>query len=191
MSKDIKLNGEEYIGISTIQVPTSNGNTASFKDADEIMIPTGSKSITANGAYDVANFASVVVNVSSSGAVGMESGTFVGNGKQTIEIPVNSKKTHLAIWTSIPDVLALAKPYINIDCLAIEGHGITYSCANVSGNDSMGFAKAESNYTDASNTNVIKPFYCIFTDTMIKVAQSHYHSMQVYETDVTYNWVAW
>lgn len=67
MSKNIKLNNTNYNGVSTVQLPTSSGGTATFKDTDEITTPSGSKTITTNGTHDVTNFASAVVNVPTSG----------------------------------------------------------------------------------------------------------------------------
>lgn len=81
MSKNIKLNETEYNEISTVQLPTTSGGTASFKDIDEITTPSGSKTITENGTYDVTNFAQAVVNVPTGGGSGSsgnsyEMGTF-------------------------------------------------------------------------------------------------------------------
>ena len=63
MSKNIRLNNTDYSGVSTVQLPTTSGGTATFKDTDEITTPSGVKNITENGTHDVTNFASAVVNV--------------------------------------------------------------------------------------------------------------------------------
>jgi hypothetical protein len=70
MSKNILLNGETYIGVSTVQLPTDTGDLASFKDVDEIIVPAGILNITENGTHNVSEYASVIVNVTSG-----ESGT--------------------------------------------------------------------------------------------------------------------
>lgn len=81
MSKNIKLNNTDYNGVSTVQLPTTSGGTATFKDTDEIMTPSGTKTITENGTHDVTNFAQAIVNVPTSGGSGSsgnsyEMGTF-------------------------------------------------------------------------------------------------------------------
>lgn len=41
MSKNIKLNNTNYTGISTVQLPTTDGGTATFQDVDEIATSGG------------------------------------------------------------------------------------------------------------------------------------------------------
>lgn len=81
MSKNIKLNNKDYNGVSTVQLPTTSGGTATFKDTDEIKTPSGSITITMNGTHDVTNFESAIVNVPTGGGSGSsensyEMGTF-------------------------------------------------------------------------------------------------------------------
>lgn len=53
MSKNIKLNNKAYNGISTVELPTTDGATATFKDVDEIQEGGGgyseSNSVTFTG----------------------------------------------------------------------------------------------------------------------------------------------
>lgn len=92
MSKNIKLNNTDYNGVSTVQLPTTNGGTATFKDTDEIMTPSGTKTITENGTHDVTNYANAIVNIASSGGSSensYEMGTF-----EITEICTNYTYTH-------------------------------------------------------------------------------------------------
>lgn len=76
MSKNIKLNDTNYNAVSTVQLPTTDGGTASFKDVDEITTPSGSITITENGTHDVTNYASAVVNVPTSGGSASTENTY-------------------------------------------------------------------------------------------------------------------
>jgi hypothetical protein len=88
MSKNVNVNGVDYSGVSQVQLKTADGGTALFKDVDEIVTPSGVKTITENGTYDVTNFATLVANiVASGGGVGLP----IHTGTQTISNP-NTKK---------------------------------------------------------------------------------------------------
>lgn len=52
MSKNIKLNNTNYTGISTVQLPTSDGGTATFQDVDEITA-SGGGGFELKGTYTV------------------------------------------------------------------------------------------------------------------------------------------
>lgn len=67
MSKNVKVNGVDYTGVSQVQLPTTAGGTALFKDVDEITTPSGSINITENGTHNVSAYAQAVVNVASGG----------------------------------------------------------------------------------------------------------------------------
>lgn len=69
MSKNVKLNGKSYSGVSQVQLKTTAGGTAMFKDVDEITTPSGSVTITQNGTHDVSKYAQAVVDVAASGGV--------------------------------------------------------------------------------------------------------------------------
>lgn len=38
MSKNVIVNGENYMGVSTIKIPTTDGGTALFRDADDVAV---------------------------------------------------------------------------------------------------------------------------------------------------------
>lgn len=68
--KNVKVNDTTYTAVSTVQLPLADGTgNAQFKDVDEIVEPSGTKSITTNGTHDVADYASVNVNVAGGGDV--------------------------------------------------------------------------------------------------------------------------
>ena len=66
MSKSIKINGTTYNGVPSVAIPLADDSgEALFRDASEVIdTPTATKSVTANGEYDVTNFAKVAVAVS-------------------------------------------------------------------------------------------------------------------------------
>lgn len=66
MSKSIKINGTTYNGVPSVSIPLAdNSGEALFRDASEVIdTPTATKPITANGEYDVTNFATATVAVS-------------------------------------------------------------------------------------------------------------------------------
>ena len=53
MSKNIKLNDTDYNGVSTVQLPTTDGGTATFKDVDEITPSSGGSGFELKGTYTV------------------------------------------------------------------------------------------------------------------------------------------
>lgn len=59
MSKSIKINGTTYNGVPSVAIPLAdNSGEALFREASEVIdTPTATKPITANGEYDVTNFA--------------------------------------------------------------------------------------------------------------------------------------
>lgn len=66
MSKSIKINGATYNGVPSVAIPLADDSgEALFRDASEVIdTPTATKPITANGEYDVTNFAKATVAVS-------------------------------------------------------------------------------------------------------------------------------
>ena len=81
--KNIILDGQTYSGISEVSLPISGG-TALFKDKDEIIEPSGSLNITANGTYDVTTKASAVVNVPAP-EINLQNKTATANGEVTAD----------------------------------------------------------------------------------------------------------
>lgn len=104
MSKSIKLNGVTYTGVSKVKLPLASNTSqyAQFRDVDEVSPPTGTRTITENGTYDVTNYASAVVDVPTSG------------GQTSPLTLVNSSTvTHSEDWSSNKKVADFASLYCN------------------------------------------------------------------------------
>lgn len=100
--KNVNVNGVDYSGVSQVQLKTTSGGTALFKDVDEIVTPSGVKTITENGTYDVTNFATLVANIAASGGGGLtniSTGTAKPEAVNKLYIPVEAGKKVAAIMT--------------------------------------------------------------------------------------------
>lgn len=86
MSKSIKINGTTYNGVPSVAIPLAdNSGEALFRDASEVIdTPTATKPITANGEYDVTNFAKVAVAVSGEAPTLQSKTVTPGTSAQTV-----------------------------------------------------------------------------------------------------------
>lgn len=86
MSKSIKINGATYNGVPSVAIPLAdNSGEALFRDASEVIdTPTATKSITANGEYDVTNFAKIAVAVSGEAPTLQSKSVTPGTSEQTV-----------------------------------------------------------------------------------------------------------
>ena len=86
MSKSIKINGKTYNGVPSVTIPLAdNSGEALFRDASEVIDkPTATKQITANGEYDVTNFAKVAVAVSGEAPTLQSKTVTPGTSAQTV-----------------------------------------------------------------------------------------------------------
>lgn len=86
MSKSIKINGTTYNGVPSVAIPLSDDSgEALFRDASEVIeTPTATKSVTANGEYDVTNFAKVAVAVSGEAPTLQSKSVTPGTSAQTV-----------------------------------------------------------------------------------------------------------
>lgn len=100
VSADTGYDGLSSVGVTVNPIPS------------EYVIPSGTKSITENGTYDVAAFASAMINVASSGGSGLEydAGTFTlasnyGGGTGTYNVPHNLGEVPglTLVWTNYFD----------------------------------------------------------------------------------------
>lgn len=106
MSKNVNVNGVDYSGVSQVQLKTTAGGTALFKDVDEITTPSGSVTITENGTHDVTNYAQAVVNVESSSG---ESNVYV----EFLKAVIGWKNVNLPedVHFNVPNGVTAIKPY--------------------------------------------------------------------------------
>ena len=86
MSKSIKINGKTYNGVPSVTIPLAdNSGEALFRDASEVIDkPTATKQITANGEYDVTDFAKVAVAVSGEAPTLQSKSVTPGTSAQTV-----------------------------------------------------------------------------------------------------------
>lgn len=86
MSKNIKINGTTYNGVPSVAIPLADDSgEALFRDASEVIdTPTATKSVTANGEYDVTNFAKVAVAVSGEAPTLQSKTVTPGTSAQTV-----------------------------------------------------------------------------------------------------------
>jgi hypothetical protein len=167
MSKNVKLmlDGETktYTGVSTVQIPTTNGGTAEFKDVDEIVTPSGDKNINANGTYDVSAFARAVVNIPTEGdspVLQTKSVTITENGTtQILPDDGNDGMTAVNVTVNVPVtgegmtvktghlVLDADAEYIKITGLGFTPKAFAVSPTNVIQNSTCGgiFANGSGN----------------------------------------------
>lgn len=86
MSKNVKINGTTYNGVPSVAIPLAdNSGETLFRDASEVIdTPTATKPITANGEYDVTNFAKVAVAVSGEAPTLQSKSVTPGTSAQTV-----------------------------------------------------------------------------------------------------------
>lgn len=86
MSKSIKINGATYNGVPSVAIPLADDSgEALFREASEVIdTPTATKPITANGEYDVTNFAKVAVAVSGEAPTLQSKSVTPGTSAQTV-----------------------------------------------------------------------------------------------------------
>lgn len=94
MAKHIVINGKNYRNVSKVELPTSDGGTALFRDAEEVMeVPTETLPISANGEYNVKDYAAVQVAVPTEGAEPVLAGIAVN--PTSVTIPYNATSDEL------------------------------------------------------------------------------------------------
>lgn len=86
MSKSIKINGATYNGVPSVAIPLADDSgEALFREASEVIdTPTATKPITANGEYDVTNFAKATVAVSGEAPTLQSKTVTPGTSAQTV-----------------------------------------------------------------------------------------------------------
>ena len=93
------ITGKGVVTSNTDSFQTMANNISNIQTGSTGITPTGTKEITQNGTYDVTNFASVLVNVASSGGGNLESGTITPTKQSTdIDIPTTKKCSNLVFF---------------------------------------------------------------------------------------------
>ena len=107
MSKNVRVNNVNYTGISQVKLNTVDGDTALFKDADEITEPSGDLEVTENGTYNVSRYKNVIINVP------MEDNSVIINTDQSATITLENNTEYrrgeianltISLPTDIPEV---------------------------------------------------------------------------------------
>lgn len=186
MSKNIKLNGKDYNGISTVQLPTASGGTASFMDAEDVVMPDGTVEIKTNGMIDIRNFAMANVNVPTEGGSSFETGTFVGDDTYKVTLPVTSKKRGYAI---------MVNDYENIIANELETtkeHGIFWEIFDGTVGAGANVRRYVNEKTGWAGFLAEGPLAGIkFKDNAIEKTYCQYVTLEHYISGKTYTWIAW
>ena len=141
--------------------------------------------------YKPSDMPNAIESISS--GVSMESGTFIGNGSNTITIPVSSKKTTLIMCgegTLADDYNNT--PYVNVFVFGKEGYGICEVYTNYNGTNTGGGMTSVTSWTEEGiNNNTYIASYILFKDHEInlRTRQSGTGS-QKFLNNINYNWIA-
>ena len=170
--KGVKTNATDSFQTMATNIENISGGSGGIT-------PTGTKEITQNGTYDVTNFATVLVNVTSSGGT-LESGTITPTKQSTtLDIPTTKKCSNLVFFQHE------MKPGVGYRMLTglIRCGGVGINLASNSNGSTLNVI--------GTSGNTLECVVVTFNDNSIHISSNKDTGGGGYLVDKQYDWYAW